>query len=281
MALREAKAFKGQKPKTKSHSFTTIPLKQTEHKFTNKFQALVHLLLTNNPVRSEKRNSSTKPLDLLILLILNQSTTDELADRAFAQLKKDYPDYKTLLKENKLEKIINSIKVCGLASSKAQYILNALKFLNERDCLDINLKFIKQMSDSEALKTLTQIKGVGVKSASCLLMFAFGRPTFPIDTHLMRIFKRVGGIIPQKASSEQIHKIIQPQITGQEAFIAHITLIELGRSICLSPQKPLCNQCPLNSICDFALTERQGLMRSLPQPQNFNTFNDNHYLGGV
>ncbi len=233
---------------------STKAVLKTKKEFTDKFEALKELVLRNNLEVIEERNSNHKPLDLLILLVLNQSTTDALSDRAFAQLKKDYPSYHTILKENNPAKLVKSIQICGLAKSKAQYILNVLHFLNERNWLDESLSFINEMSDDEALKTLTQIKGVGVKSASCLLMFSFGRGTFPIDTHLYRILQRVGDTIPPKASTEQAHKILQPRIQGKEAFTVHVALIELGRKVCLSPpRKPLCEECYLKSICELGV----------------------------
>jgi endonuclease-3 len=219
-----------------------------------KFQLLTSLVINNNPNITETRNTNHKPLDLLILLILNQSTSDVLADKAFLQLKEDYPSYEQILQENNPVKLTQSIKICGLAPSKAKYVLNALHYLKENNWLDINLSFINKLSDEEALKALTKIKGVGVKSASCLLMFSFQRGTFPIDTHLFRILKRVGGIISPKASAEQAHKIIQPKIQGSDSFIVHVGLIELGRNICYAPlKKPLCKECYLNQICDFGL----------------------------
>ena len=213
------------------------------------FKALINLILENNPDIQEIRNSRHKPLDLLILLILNQSTSDDLADLAFKKLKLDYPDYKTILAENNPEKLTESIKICGLSKSKSVYILNTLNYLEKQNWLDINLNFINDLSDAEALEALTQIKGIGIKSASCLLMFSFKRGTFPIDTHLFRIFKRLGNIIPANIDLVKAHKLLQPQIQGKLAFQVHVALIELGRKVCLGKTNPKCSICYLNSIC--------------------------------
>ena len=216
----------------------------------NKSEILIDLIVQNNANITESRNSSHKPLDLLILLILNQSTSDVLADKAFEQLKKDYPNYEDLLQENNAFKLKKSIQVCGLSESKARYILNALNYLKQKNWLEENLSFIDNLSDEKALKELTSIKGVGIKSASCLLMFSFGRNTFPIDTHLFRIFQRIGDILPAKTTP----KILQPYLKSDLAFIVHVSLIDLGRNICLgAPKKPLCQKCYLQTICESAL----------------------------
>lgn len=221
-------------------------------KFKDKFDLLVNMILQNNEVVVEERNSNHYPLDLLILLILNQSTTDLLADKAFINLKEKYKNYEEILAENDPVKLTQAIKICGLAPTKAKYILNALSYLKERAWLDINMDFINSMTDEEALKAITGIKGVGIKSASCLLMFSFKRGTFPVDTHLFRILKRVGGLFPVGSSVEQVHKILQPKISGENSFKVHVSLIELGRNICKAPQKPLCERCYLKPICDYA-----------------------------
>ncbi|MDJ0624780.1 MAG: hypothetical protein QNJ31_00235 [Candidatus Caenarcaniphilales bacterium] len=248
---------------TSSHHFTKsiskkIDKSSSEYKHSDskdfqrdKFDVLVDLVLRNNNVVREERNTSHKPLDLLILLILNQSTTDLLADRAFADLMRAYKSYEEILKENDLKKLTSSIKICGLAPTKAQYILNTLHYLKENNWLDLELKFIKRMTDQEAIKAITAIKGVGVKSASCLLMFSFQRGTFPIDTHLYRVFKRIGGIFPENTSPEQAHKLIQPRIDGSNSFKVHVSLIEHGRKVCTAPKKPKCGECYIQPICDY------------------------------
>jgi endonuclease III len=148
------------------------------------------------------------------------------------------------------ENLIKSIKICGLSKIKANYILNALNYLQEHNWLNINLDFINTLSNEEALKALIKIKGVGIKSASCLLMFAFKRGTFPIDTHLFRILKRVGNIMPVETNLVKAHKLLQPQVQGELAYQVHVALIELGRKICIAGKNPKCSICYLNLICE-------------------------------
>jgi len=219
-------------------------------KNNNKFRKLIKLSKQHNSDISETRNSSHRPLDLLILLILNQSTSDSLSDRAFLRLKQTYPSYLDILKENNLDNLQQTISICGLANSKAQYILNLLHHLHRNNNLHPDLPFLEAMDDAAALKELTSIKGIGVKSASCLLMFAFRRNTFPIDTHIFRVLKRVGEILIDKVSSQKAHQIIQSQIHEGEAFMLHVSLIELGRNICHA-RGPFCERCYLSEICCY------------------------------
>lgn len=223
---------------------------------TELFQELINITLDKYSDITEIRNSKHQPLDLLILLILNQSCSDDMADRAFNLLKQEYPEYKNILKENNPEKLANTIKICGLSNTKSKYIFNTLNFLLKNYSLDIKMPYINNFSNHEALKVLTSIQGVGAKSASCLLMFSFGRNVFPIDTHVKRIFTRLGIFTP-KVNLNTAHRILQDIINKEQneysktSFIVHCALIEQGRNICLA-RTPQCEICYSNSICNYA-----------------------------
>lgn len=223
---------------------------------TDLFEELVQITLAKYSDITEIRNSKHKPLDLLILLILNQSCSDDMADRAFDLLKAKYPDYQDILQENNQEELATTIKICGLSNTKSKYIFNVLNTLLARGhTLELEMSYINSMSNAQALKYLTSIQGVGVKSASCLLMFSFGRNVFPIDTHLKRIFTRVGIFTP-KVSLNTAHRVLQNIIDQEQdeysptSFIVHCALIEHGRHICQA-RNPQCEKCYLQSICEL------------------------------
>ncbi len=214
---------------------------------------ILKLVHAKNPDLIERRNSKHKALDLLVLLVLNQSTTDELSDRAFVTLKASYAGgYAEMLAEDDVRSLTDKIKICGLAPTKAGYILNLLRALDRDYDLEIEMTFLDKLSNQEALDYLTSIRGIGIKSASCMLMFAKGRDTFPIDTHLFRVMGRLGQIFPAtQISSDRAHRLLQPLVCGDLAYYGHLGLIELGRSVCRA-RKPVCAECYLVSHCDFA-----------------------------
>jgi endonuclease-3 len=197
-------------------------------------------------------------LDLLVLLILNQSTSDLLADRAFGQLRQDYDSYHEILAANDPEALANSIRVCGLAPSKARYILGVLAHLHRHYGLDPEMEFLRDLDDDQALRLLTDIPGIGIKSASCLLMFSFHRGVFPIDTHVLRVFRRLGGLLRPKVGAADAHRKLHPYLNGPDAYHVHVAVIELGRKVCL-PRQPKCHSCYLLEICEFG---RERLARA-------------------
>ncbi len=192
-----------------------------------------------------EREDEGSVLDCLILTILSQNTNDVNRDKGFAALKSRFPTWEDVL-EADVEKIGEAIKIAGLHGQKSQTIKNFLTWLNaERGALD--LEFICEMETDEAVKLLCQHKGIGIKTVSVTLAFACGREVFPVDTHILRISKRLG-LIPSNCSAEKAHELMPTIVPGGKAFPFHLNLITFGRKIC-NAQRPKCDQCPLTEHC--------------------------------
>jgi endonuclease-3 len=100
---------------------------------------------------------------------------------------------------------------------------------------------------AEARNFLTSFSGVGVKTANVLLLFSFGKEAFPVDTHILRVAKRLG-LVPPSADLSRAALRLEPHVPSGEAMPLHINLIRLGREIC-RPRNPLCPECPLLPVC--------------------------------
>ncbi|MGH9800844.1 MAG: endonuclease III domain-containing protein, partial [Blastocatellia bacterium] len=138
----------------------------------------------------------------------------------------------------------------GLANVKSVVIKNILNdILARRGNLD--LSFLKTDPIDKAREFLLSLKGVGPKTAACVLLFACKQPVFPMDTHIFRILRRVGSL-PEKISDELAHKMIENLIPPKKHYSLHINLIVLGRRIC-HPRSPKCGECPLIEHCEFGL----------------------------
>ncbi|MEJ2493746.1 MAG: endonuclease III, partial [Ignavibacteriaceae bacterium] len=106
----------------------------------------------------------------------------------------------------------------------------------------------KNFSNKEVIDELTKYDGVGVKTASCVLLFSMNRNVCPVDTHVHRTLNRIGLVktnSPDKTFSEIFGKIPEGI-----AHTFHTNLIRLGRDICKSA-KPVCSVCPLQKICKY------------------------------
>jgi len=186
-----------------------------------------------------------EPLDCLIKTILSQNTNDVNRDRAFDNLKTRFPTWADALKAN-VGEIEEAIRTGGLSNQKSANIKNLLGWLkSERG--ELNIDFISDMDNDEAVKLLCRNRGIGIKTAYVTLAFAFGREVFPVDTHILRISKRLG-FIPEKTTLDKAHELMAPLIPQGKAFSFHLNLITFGREICHA-RKPKCNECPMTEYC--------------------------------
>ena len=186
------------------------------------------------------------PIDALIATILSQNTNDRNSYQAYNNLKNKYKsiDEISLTPRSEIEKVI---KVAGLGKQKSAVIKNLLSRLKKTSG-KLNLQYIKKMTDDEILIELTSMKGIGVKTAGCVLLFSLDRNICPVDTHVHRTLNRIG-IVKSKTPDktfEQIKGNLQDGIAHQ----FHTNLIKLGREIC-KPTKPFCSICPLLNLCKF------------------------------
>jgi endonuclease-3 len=192
------------------------------------------------------------PIDELVSTILSQSTSDTNRDKGFYALKERYPDWESVMNAPEAE-VIETIRSAGLANQKGPRIQAALRYLvQERG--QISLDFLDEMPLDEAGRWLTQIKGVGPKTAAIILLFAFGRPAFPVDTHVHRITGRLGLIGP-KVTADKAHEILQNIGEPDDFYPLHLNLIRHGREICLA-RRPKCEICPLQPDCDYYQARR-------------------------
>lgn len=187
------------------------------------------------------------PLSELIFTILSQNTSDINRDRAFANLRAAFPRWGLLL-EASISQIIKAIRAGGLANIKAGRIKELLLEIKARYGR-LSLAPLKTLPLAEIKKSLLSFKGVGPKTAACVILFSLSKPAFPVDTHIFRITRRLG-MVPLAASPEKAHEIMEKMVPTKKYYSFHINLIKLGRAICLS-RKPRCEICPLKELCCY------------------------------
>jgi len=195
------------------------------------------------PYRAKKLPN---PIDALIATILSQNTNDKNSYQAYRNLKKKYKSWEELSDASRKE-IESVIRVAGLGKQKSASIKSFLSTLREKNG-KLNLQYIKKMSDDEILNELTTIKGIGVKTASCVLLFSLDRNICPVDTHVHRTLNRIG--LVKTKTPDKTFEQIKDHLPDGIAHQFHTNLIMLGREIC-KPAKPSCSVCPLLKVCEF------------------------------
>ncbi len=187
------------------------------------------------------------PLDELVSTILSQNTNDSNRDRAFDALRSAFVDW-AAVRDAPTEAVIAAIWPAGLANQKGPRIQQVLRQITaERG--ELSLQFLGELPVEEARRWLLRFKGVGPKTAAIVLLFAFRRPAFPVDTHVHRVTGRLG-LRPHWMSAAGAHPHLEALFRQQHYYAAHLNLIRLGREICHA-RRPRCAQCALRSFCDY------------------------------
>jgi endonuclease III len=187
------------------------------------------------------------PVDELVLTILSQNTNDVNSLRAFEALKAHYPTWHAVLAAP-VDELTYTIRIGGLGPQKAPRIQAALsRILEERGNFDLD--FLAEWPVDQALDWLTGFNGIGPKTASIVLLFCFGKPAFPVDTHITRVTRRLG-LAGTKDSPEKIQHIWEALVPGEWYYSLHLNFIRHGREVCRAP-KPRCAACVLSTVCRY------------------------------
>lgn len=194
-----------------------------------------------------KREREVDLLDILVQTILSQNTNDPNRDQAYQRLKTRFPRWEDIL-TGKKRALVAALRPGGLAKQKAKRIIDILRWLNKREG-KLNLAFLKGMDSEEVKETLGVLKGIGPKTVHCLLLFGLGREAFPVDTHILRVGKRLG-FIPKEMDAEKAHSWMIPLVPKGKAFSLHVNLIRHGRSVC-EAKTPRCGGCFLQNECIY------------------------------
>ena len=185
-------------------------------------------------------------IDYLVETILSQNTNDINRDKAFNKLKEKYGDDWEAVENADIGELTDTVRIAGLGPTKANRIQKALKII-KGDQGEYNLDFIEEMSVEEGKKWLTDIPGIGPKTAAIILCFHFKKPVMPVDTHVHRVSKRLG-LIPENASRTKAHDILEEKVPDDIKYEFHRLLIDHGREHCKA-QNPTCEDGPLGEEC--------------------------------
>lgn len=177
------------------------------------------------------------PFKILIGTILSSRTRDETTTKVVKILFKRFKNAKELAEGN-LEEVKQIIHSIGFYNVKAKRIIEVSQLIVKR--------FDGKVPNS--IEKLLELPGVGRKTANCVLVYGFNKPTIPVDTHVHRISNRIGLVntkTPEKTEIE-LNNIINKKywLRLNNIFVMY------GQNICL-PVAPKCELCELKKMCKF------------------------------
>jgi endonuclease III len=193
-------------------------------------------------------------VDELVLTILSQNTSDRNRDRAYAAMRERFPTWEGV-RDADPAALADALRPGGLADQKAPRIQAVLDLASTGG--PPGLEWLGELPPADAIAWLVRLPGVGVKTASCVLLFSFGAAVMPVDTHVHRIAGRLGLISPA-TGPDRAHEILTAATPPGRMLEAHLLLIRHGRTICTA-RRPRCGECPLLDLCPYGRAQQDLL----------------------
>ena len=177
-----------------------------------------------------------KDYELVIAVMLSAQTTDVSVNQVTSKLFAKYTTLESLAKADlsDIEDIIHSI---GLYKNKAKNLLGIAQTLVEKYHGVVP-------SDKDELQTLP---GVGNKTAGVIRAEIFHIPDLPVDTHILRISKRLG-LAKEDDGPYEVEQKLKTLIDESRWIKTHHQLIHFGRYLCTA-RKPACETCKIAHLC--------------------------------
>jgi endonuclease-3 len=203
-----------------------------------------------------------RPLDELVLTVLSQSTNDRNRDVAFLRLRERFVDlgppahpptqpidYAAMLAApvSEVEEAIRPGGISKVKSARIQAILAAIRDSARDPNKPLSLEWMRDAPVEESRDYLCALPGVGRKTAACVLLFSYGLPDIPVDTHVSRVGTRLGLFRPGAPFEELHDQMLAITPPGQELEF-HVNLLRHGRRTCHA-RSPACDECALARMC--------------------------------
>ena len=179
----------------------------------------------------------SNPYEMMVATILSAQCTDKQVNKVTPAVFARYPDANAMAGARE-EDLYPMVKSCGF-KTKAANIIAACRIIRD--------EYDGEVPDTR--EDLTRLPGVGRKTANVVLSNAFGIPAFAVDTHVFRVSNRIG--LCKADTVEETERQMTRLIPKEKWGRAHHWLIWHGRRVCKA-QRPLCGECGLREVCDYA-----------------------------
>jgi len=188
------------------------------------------------------------PFQLLVATILSAQSTDVRVNIVTPDLFAAYPDPASLAAADP-ERVEHLIRSTGFFRAKTKSVMGMAAAVVERFDGEV----------PTAMEDLVTLPGVGRKTANVLRSVAFDLPGFPVDTHVLRLTRRLG--LTTETDPVKVEFAVGPLVSEDELGGLSLRLILHGRAVCLA-RRPRCADCMLNDICPSSILQPPRRPRS-------------------
>jgi endonuclease III len=185
------------------------------------------------------------PVREIFYILLSAKTTDSQYRRTYRQLSNQFSTLSAIATA-KVKQILSCIESGGLANKRAGQIKRTAAALIAVGG-DNPSRRLREMNEQELFAFLTNLPGMGPKSAFCVMMYSLDVDVFPVDANVQRIAERMGAI-PTGLKHYQAQQRLPSLIPLGRSRELHITMVAHGRKVCL-PRVPKCGECCIRELC--------------------------------
>lgn len=189
----------------------------------------------------ELHEAECGPFQILVGTMLSARTRDENTTQVSKKLFAKYPGSRQLARAKKRD-VECLIKAIGFYRVKAERIIEVAQIIEAEH---------KGIVPRD-LEKLVALPGVGRKTANCVLVYAFGEPAIPVDTHVHRISNRLG--LVETSAPEETEAALAEKIPRKFWLEINDTFVMYGQNIC-RPVSPMCGSCRIRNLCKYGSSD--------------------------
>ncbi|HEY4822765.1 MAG TPA: endonuclease III [Candidatus Bathyarchaeia archaeon] len=229
---------------------TELRSPQSLHRVIGDAALAVDRARKEDPTALQEISDSTNgdPFRVLIATVLSQRTKDRVTALASSRLFARFPDAPSLSKAD-VRTVSRLIKPVGFYKTKARKIREIARIILDQH----------QGRVPESIEELLKLPSVGRKTANCVLVYGFRKPAIPVDTHVHRIFNRIG--VVNTKTPEDTEMELTRIVEKRDWLDLNDVFVKFGQLVC-KPIGPKCPVCPLNDRCKWYRTNYRNKARS-------------------
>ena len=194
--------------------------------------------------------SRRTPMRELISTVLSHRTTHADEELAYDRMLEAFGDWAGVEVAPAAE-LAHAIRTTRWPDTQAPRIQEILRRIKAETGGNYQLDFLAQWPLERAMAWLTDMPGIGLKTASLVLLFNFQKPVLPVDAHVHRVAQRMGFLGP-KVPVEKAHAVLLALLPAdaETLFNFHKHNYWHGQQICFF-LRPNCARCPLKGFCNY------------------------------
>ena len=199
------------------------------------------------------RDGGRTSYEVLVAEVLLKRTTATAAARVYGDFFQQFPSPQSIA-DAPIAAVAKALLSVGLQRQRARSFKSLADHLIRTESGQI----------PSSLPRLLSVPGLGAYSARAVLSFGHGIPAAILDTNVERLLHRVFlTVLPDKPSQSTLQELADQLLPASDHRDYNFALLDLGATVCRYV-KPRCDECPLNSVCDYRVQHSAGLVRELP-----------------